>query len=48
MNHYEGITRNNDKLKFALQLKLDKTGNIMIDSETHSSAPVEKTGLEDG
>ena len=40
MQHYEGFTRYTDKLKFALQLKLDTTGNFMTASETHASACV--------
>ena len=29
MQHYQGLTKYNDKLKLALQLKLDKTGIFM-------------------
>ena len=45
---YEGLTKYNGKLKFALQLKLDMTGNFMTATETRSSASVENTGFEDG
>ena len=48
MKRYEGLTKHSDKLKFALQLKLDKTGNFMTASETHSAASVDKTGFEVG
>ena len=34
MKHYEGLTKYSDKLKFALQLSLDRTGSFMTDIET--------------
>ncbi|MFM7987871.1 MAG: hypothetical protein ACKPKO_52020, partial [Candidatus Fonsibacter sp.] len=45
--HYERLTRNVDKLKFALQLKLDRSGSVMAATETHSSSCVEN-GYEEG
>ena len=40
LNHYEGLTKYYDKLKFALQLKFDRDGSFMTASETHSTASV--------
>ena len=41
LQHYEGLRNNADKLNFALHVKLDKTGNFMTDTSTHSSACVD-------
>ena len=43
----QGLATHSDKLKFALQLKLDRAGSFMTDFETQSSSSVEKTGFED-
>ena len=48
LKHNEGLTKYSDKLKSALQLQMDKIGNFMTDSATHSSASVEKSGFEEG
>ena len=45
MKHYEGLSKHSDKLKFALQLKLDRISSFMTASETHSIASVEKDCL---
>ena len=45
MQHTEGLTKYTDNVKFALQLKLDRTGSFMTASETHLSASVEKKRL---
>ena len=48
LKHYEGWNKYSDKLKYALHLKLIKTGNFMTDSETRSSACVERSGFDSG
>ena len=45
MKQYEGLTKYSDKLTFALHRKLDKAGNFMTATETHSSAFARKTGF---
>ena len=30
MQHYEGLTKHSDNIKFALQLQLDKTGSSIL------------------
>ena len=41
MKHDEGLSRYSDKLKFALQLNLDRAISFMSASETHASDSVE-------
>ena len=48
LKHYGGLKKYLAKLKFALQLKLDRIGSVMTASETHASASADKAGFEDG
>ena len=48
LDHYEGLRKYSDKLNFALQLKLDRTGSFMTATETHPTESADKHGFEDG
>ncbi|MFM7987660.1 MAG: hypothetical protein ACKPKO_50940, partial [Candidatus Fonsibacter sp.] len=48
MQDYKGFKVYSDKLKFALQAKLDRIGTFIFDSQTLSSVCVDTLGVEYG